>query len=61
MKLQGVIEKNEAEAKVLGVNTFKGFFIMKLQGIKTLVFYSFGYSINTLQVRILGLTKSVRC
>ena len=33
MKLQGVIKKvNEAAAKVLGVNTFDGFLIMKLQG-----------------------------
>ena len=34
---------------------------MKLQGVNTLVFPIFVYSVNTLQVRILGTTESVRC
>ena len=52
---------HEATAKVLGVNIFEGVFLMNLQGVNILGFSSFGYSVNTLQVQILGSTKSVRC
>ena len=33
---------------------------MKLQRVNTLVFSSFGYSVDTLQFRILGSTESFR-
>ena len=34
---------------------------MKIQGVNTLVFSSFGYSVNTLQVRILGSAEMFWC